>query len=130
MVRSTTIQDIGLLDENIVMYVEEMDWCRRMWDANWQVIFCPSTRVVHYGGGSSTHTQPWVLARQWQSMLYFMGKHHGRGQAVILRIYIAAVGLLRAFAFGLLTVIPSRGKWLLKAKANLNLARMEPNYDY
>src|SRR5699024_733965 len=39
-------------DESFFLYSEETDFCLRAWDAGWQVIFEPASRVMHLGGGS------------------------------------------------------------------------------
>ena len=35
MIRRSAIEDVGLLDENMFMYAEEMDWCYRLGRAGW-----------------------------------------------------------------------------------------------
>jgi len=102
-----------------------------MRDSSWQVIFCPAAEVMHHGGGSSASSRQWVLARQWQSLLYYMAKHHGPFQAGILRAWVSAIGLLRVLVFLVASILrpSSREKWLIQAKASLNLARLETNYD-
>jgi GT2 family glycosyltransferase len=48
MVRQTVIKKVGLLDENFFMYGEDLDWCRRFRDANYQVIFNPQVTIIHH----------------------------------------------------------------------------------
>ncbi len=53
MVRRKAILDTGLLDERFFMYWEDADWCRRMWQNGWKVVYFPGPSIVHYIGGSS-----------------------------------------------------------------------------
>ena len=53
MVRRKAILDTGLMDERFFMYWEDADWCRRMWQNGWKVVYFPGPSIVHYIGGSS-----------------------------------------------------------------------------
>ncbi|MBI4426432.1 MAG: glycosyltransferase family 2 protein [Candidatus Kerfeldbacteria bacterium] len=48
MVRRRAIEEVGLLDEQFFMYFEDVDWCRRFWEAGWPVIYLPTVALVHY----------------------------------------------------------------------------------
>jgi GT2 family glycosyltransferase len=49
IVRREVVEQIGLLDEQFFMYGEGADWCRRIRQADWKIVFLPGTRIVHYG---------------------------------------------------------------------------------
>lgn len=53
LVRRKAIETVGLLDEGFFMYWEDADWCRRMRNAGWKVVYFPKASIVHYVGGSS-----------------------------------------------------------------------------
>lgn len=53
VVRRKAINDVGLMDEGFFMYWEDADWCMRMWQKGWKVVYFPQATVVHYVGGSS-----------------------------------------------------------------------------
>jgi len=53
VIRRKAIEDAGLLDERFFMYWEDADWCRRMWESGWKVVYYPRASVYHYVGGSS-----------------------------------------------------------------------------
>ncbi len=55
VVRRKAVQQTGLLDERFFMYWEDADWCRRMWQHGWRVVYYPVPTVVHAVGGSSDH---------------------------------------------------------------------------
>ncbi len=43
------------------MYWEDADWCRRMWQAGWEVVYFPKASVVHHVGVSSKQLIPRTL---------------------------------------------------------------------
>jgi N-acetylglucosaminyl-diphospho-decaprenol L-rhamnosyltransferase len=53
MVRAEALADVGLLDEGYWLYMEDLDWCHRFWDAGWKVFYDPAGTVLHVKGGSS-----------------------------------------------------------------------------
>src|SRR5258708_11669902 len=44
---------IGPLDEQYVMFSEELDWCKRTRDAGWRVVYVGSATIIHHGGKST-----------------------------------------------------------------------------
>jgi len=53
LVRKRAIEDVGLMDERFFIYWEDADWCRRMWEKGWKVIYYPKVAAKHFGGVSS-----------------------------------------------------------------------------
>jgi GT2 family glycosyltransferase len=51
--REEAVRDVGLLDEGYWLYMEDLDWCHRFWDAGWKVFYEPSGTALHVKGGSS-----------------------------------------------------------------------------
>ena len=51
--RGEAIQQVGLLDEGYWLYMEDLDWCHRFWDAGWKVFYEPAGTALHVKGGSS-----------------------------------------------------------------------------
>lgn len=51
--RAEAVRDVGLLDEGYWLYMEDLDWCRRFWQAGWRVFYEPAGVALHVKGGSS-----------------------------------------------------------------------------
>ena len=51
--RAQAVRDVGLLDEGYWLYMEDLDWCRRFWQAGWKVFYEPAGVALHVKGGSS-----------------------------------------------------------------------------
>lgn len=51
--RAEAVRQVGLLDEGYWLYMEDLDWCRRFWNAGWKVFYEPAGTALHVKGGSS-----------------------------------------------------------------------------
>ncbi len=51
--RTEAVREAGLLDEGYWLYMEDLDWCHRFWDAEWKVFYEPAGTALHVKGGSS-----------------------------------------------------------------------------
>ena len=51
--RTDAARQVGLLDEGYWLYMEDLDWCHRFWDAGWKVFYEPTGTALHVKGGSS-----------------------------------------------------------------------------
>jgi len=56
LIRQSTIDDIGILDDHYFLYFEEIDYCLTARRAGWDVVFYPYAQVVHLGGQSAAKT--------------------------------------------------------------------------
>ena len=76
MIRREAFDEVGLLDEDLFMYGDDVDWCRRAWNAGWQVVFYPEARAIH-DRGKTTAAFPvhFAVAQQRSVLLYWMKYH-------------------------------------------------------
>ena len=84
------VEQVGPLDEAYFMYSEELDWCRRIKDAGWRVVYLPQARVVHHGGKSSEQAVTQRHVNFQRAKLRYFRKYHGRAPAACLRLYLLA----------------------------------------
>jgi N-acetylglucosaminyl-diphospho-decaprenol L-rhamnosyltransferase len=78
--RREAIEDIGPLDERFFLYSEEVDWCRRIRDAGWEIRHLPVMEVVHHEGPVT----PARVAEECHSRVLFARKHFGRFRALAI----------------------------------------------
>ncbi|PJF47672.1 MAG: glycosyltransferase family 2 protein [Candidatus Thermofonsia Clade 3 bacterium] len=117
LVRWEAYRQVGGLDErNFFMYSEELDWCRRIKAAGWQVFYEPRARVVHHEGQSSAQVSAQRMIYFNTSKVRYFAKHHGRVPAGLLRA--ALLGMF-AWQWGL-----EGAKWLLGHRRALRAERM------
>jgi N-acetylglucosaminyl-diphospho-decaprenol L-rhamnosyltransferase len=91
LVRREVIQQVGALDEDFFMYSEEMDWCRRIRQAGWKVVYLPQAQVIHYGGKSSDQVAAQRHIYFQTSKVRYFRKHHGALTAGVLRVALLAM---------------------------------------
>jgi GT2 family glycosyltransferase len=77
MIRRAAFDEVGLLDENLFMYGDDVDWCRRCWKAGWQVVFYPGAQAIHDRGKITAPYPVRFAVAQQKSVLYYWRKHHG-----------------------------------------------------
>jgi GT2 family glycosyltransferase len=53
MIRREVLDQVGLMDDGIFMYFEDVEFCFRAREAGWKILHEPAARVVHLRGGSS-----------------------------------------------------------------------------
>lgn len=56
MVRNEVVEAVGVFDERYFMYLEDCDWCMRMWEAHWPVYYFPSVFMIHRHARESSKT--------------------------------------------------------------------------
>ncbi len=78
MVQAEAIRQVGLLDENYKMYVEEIDWAWRIKARGWAVYCVPSAHIVHFGGQSTGQIRTESFLNLWRSRARFYRlRYHG-----------------------------------------------------
>ena len=75
MVRKSVIDKIGLLDDDIYMFGEDIDWCWRFKEAGWAVRYFPEAVVYHYHGASSRFRRVETTIFLHKGMEVFYRKH-------------------------------------------------------
>jgi GT2 family glycosyltransferase len=116
LVRREAYGQVGGLDEGFFMYSEEVDWCRRMKAAGWQVVYFPPARIIHHEGRSSEQVPAATHIRFNASKVRYFRKYHGWLAAEALRVFLLANFL---FQMGL-----EAAKWLLGSRRPLRAARV------
>ncbi len=73
-VRKTAIDEIGLLDEGYFLHCEDLDWCMRIRQKGWRILFSPQTVITHTKGGCSKNKRIFVLWHMHKGMIRFYTK--------------------------------------------------------
>ena len=53
IVRRDAIRKVGLMDEQYFLFLEDTDWCRRFWEAGFEVRYLAGVEIVHYHSRAS-----------------------------------------------------------------------------
>ncbi len=111
MARREAIKEVGLLDERFFIYAEDVDWCRRFWQAGWSVTFCPDARATHKGRSSSSSDPGRFSAEQLRAGLQYWKKHHSAFKCRLFTgILLLHHGLRLTFLLLLRALKPSNRK--------------------
>ncbi|WP_418791068.1 glycosyltransferase family 2 protein [Phosphitispora sp. TUW77] len=84
LVRLEAVQQAGLLDERFFMYFEDVDWCRRINNCGWRIVYFPGARVIHLLGGSAPK-QSNISVIYKESQLRYYHKHRNKVEVNLLR---------------------------------------------
>ena len=88
LTRCEIYKQVGGLDEDYFMYSEELDWCRRIKDAGWDIVYSPTAQVLHHVGKSSEQAVTHRHINYQRAKLRYFRKHHGHLAATALRIFL------------------------------------------
>lgn len=83
LVRREVIEQVGLLDEGFFMYFEDVDYCHRVRNAGWSILYWPKSKIIHLLGGSSKVTTKSTLLKRAPRYYYearsrYFAKHYGK----------------------------------------------------
>lgn len=100
-VRRDVIENVGPLCEDYFFFLEETDWCWRMREAGWDVLFVPDATAIHSLGESSKRVAPLRTRIEFHRSLYrFVETRRGPVSAHAIR----AIRITRALGTALLAV--------------------------
>lgn len=99
MIRGSVREQIGDLDPQFFLFWEEVDWCRRVKAAGFEIHIVQSAEIKHYR--ATTMSRHYLRSREHnaRSALKYFRKHHGeRGVRRLRRWMIAGLWLREAGA--------------------------------
>jgi GT2 family glycosyltransferase len=86
MVRRDVIKQVGSLDEDYFLFLEETDWCYRIKRKGWKVFHVPQAEIIHFQGKSAENEMVRAKIEYYHSRYLFFKKHRGRFQWILLPI--------------------------------------------
>ncbi len=119
LVRREAYQQAGGFDEAFFMYQEETDWQRRIRDGGWDIVFTPSAVVTHLGGASGASEQARINRHFFDSLDYYIRKHHGLAGLVSLRLAMIVGAAARTLVWGGIAAALPRRRAAAGAKTRL-----------
>ena len=101
-IRRQALEEVGPLDEDLFLYCEDLDICRRLSTAGWEIWYTGGASVTHPGAGSSRQCPDEAGVVAILSMAAYLRKHHGRLCATVYRAFIVAASIAKTGLFALL----------------------------
>ena len=92
--REKVFEEIGLLDERMFMYMEEVEWFYRAKKAGLRAYFLKDAEIIHLGRGSSSTGKREPILNIYKGLLHFYKVHKSPLELFILRIMLKTKALL------------------------------------
>ncbi len=74
--RREAVRQVGLLDEDYIMYIEDLDWCYRFQKAGWKIVYHPVATTLHLKGQSARQNSSEMISELFRSTKTFYRKHY------------------------------------------------------
>ena len=94
LIRRAVYEQVGGFDEGFFMYAEEVDWCRRIRAAGWEIWQVPAAHIVHLAGQSTRQVAGRMYVELWRARYRFFAKHYPPRFRHAARLVVRA-GMLR-----------------------------------
>ncbi len=125
LVRRVAAEQVNWLDPDFFVYSDETDFCRRLHDAGWRILYVPSARAIHHDqlGTDAAAMRRRIVEFHRNRDLYFV-KHGMTGTRLVWRITWTWAYLVRA---AVAVVVPGHDprRYLLHARQQLRPGRGE-----
>ncbi|HMT29686.1 MAG TPA: glycosyltransferase, partial [Bacteroidia bacterium] len=96
LMRKTTLDKIGLLDETFFMYGEDIDLSYRIIKGGYKNYYFADTRIIHYKGESTKKSSVNYVIVFYKAMIIFAAKHFSQSNAKLFSFFINIAIYLRA----------------------------------
>lgn len=97
LLRTSVLEQIGLLDEAYFMYGEDIDLSFRIRKAGFKNIYFADTSIIHFKGESTKKGSLNYIKTFYKAMLIFCDKHIGGANGAVLKIVLHVAIYMRAF---------------------------------
>jgi N-acetylglucosaminyl-diphospho-decaprenol L-rhamnosyltransferase len=124
MVRRELFKHVGGFDERFFMFMEDLDLCKRVRDAGYDVQFTTQASAIHHGGASQSAVTTGMLLESERSVRLYFHKHHGPRAVRAIRVLSMIEAVVRSCFWLPALVAPRiRRHALSRLKAYPHLAR-------
>ena len=98
MIHRAAMEKVGDWDEQFFVFFSDVDYCKRIYDAGYSILFVPQAKAKHEVGGSTRHEGTWLIWDSHRGFARYLQKHELRGFKLILwplaklLLWVGAVG--------------------------------------
>lgn len=72
------LNSVGYLDESFPMFFSDVDWCRRVKNQKWEILFEPQAKVIHRQGASVFQKRSKMIWSSHHSFYKYFKKHSAK----------------------------------------------------
>ena len=137
LVRRDAAEQIGWFDPDFFVYSDEVDFCKRLHDADWRTLYVPQAVAIHHEQLSTGAVPAPRIVELSRNRDRYMRKHHTNAAAWAVRLLTAFTYALRSVAAVVLpghdprrywrhvtaTLRPAQGEGLREAASEHNRGR-------
>jgi GT2 family glycosyltransferase len=76
LVPRTVIEKVGVMDEEFFFYGEDLDWCYRIKQADYKIVYYPAAQILHLKSASSRNIPFKIVRVAYAAMKIFYRKHY------------------------------------------------------
>lgn len=91
----------GGFDENLFMHMEEIEWCKRIYDLGFKIWYVPQVEAIHLHGASTNFDLGKSFLNELKGIRYYLLKHY-RNFYLMVKLFLVLGLILRIIAFSLL----------------------------
>ncbi|MCY4732431.1 glycosyltransferase [Natronomonas gomsonensis] len=111
IMEKSTFNDIGGFDERFNFYGEDVDFCYRASQNNYQLYIDFSSKLVHIGGGASNNISKNLTSQLYKARTQYLEKHHGRMYTNLYLILKFFATLERLIAYSIISSVTDAELW-------------------
>jgi len=129
MFRGSVLREVGGFDEQFFYHFEEVDLCRRVWNAGFPIVFTPEATVIHLGGQSVSRFPIRFQLEKHKSRYRYFYKHFGPKASRQCRLLSITWIRMRQAAFAIIAVVRPADKVRERLKMYRVVARWNIELD-
>lgn len=99
LIKKEVIDKIGLLDDNIFMYGEDVEYCWRASNAGYKIGWTNQSEIIHISGGSSKTPKYNQWIGELRGLIYIYSKFFGTLLVHLIKLFFYFFILVRTFVF-------------------------------
>ena len=110
LIRRACMERVGFLDSEFFLYIDDADYCKRVHDTGWKILFFSDSVIVHLKGGTagSNHRRNVHAYYGW---LYFLRKHRGAAAFASAKLIAVLSLLMRVLVDSFISRQRARETW-------------------
>ena len=87
MVRREAAEQVGYLDPDFFVYSDETDFCKRLHDTGWRILYVPQARAIHHDQlGTDPDSMRRRIVEFHRGRDLYMHKHHSAAARIAARL--------------------------------------------
>ena len=90
LISKAVVECTGLFDEQFPIFFNDVDLCKRIWQAGLEIHFLPHIAITHYGGRSVRQLGGWTAYKHLSiGCFHYFKKHHGLAKTAIVLLFFS-----------------------------------------